>query len=234
MINIVMLIKNRPRLTEQALTTLIANTDVPWNLTVIEDDGNAAPDVWQTSATVKILTEHPNVAYLINARSKGITGQVRNLGVYWSEKYFGRGDWLVLCDNDVAFFPHWANSLSWEIGRGGNEVKLLGGCRHPFHAVNGRIRQRSDGTLIEETDAVAGYLQMMLWNTWDEYGPLDAHAVGTGQSEDYAFCRKIVAAGGKVGYIHPPVCAHCGITNTDGSPAIGAEKIERLPGLIYE
>lgn len=226
--NIVMLIKNRPRLTEQALTTLIANTDVPWNLTVIEDGGAESPDRWQTKKTIEILMGQPNVAYLINSRSKGITGQVRNLGVYWSEKYFGRGDYLVLSDNDVAFFPHWASKMIDAANSGGWPPRVLGGCRHPFHGIN------KTWMLWRETDAVAGYLQMMEWDTWSEFGPLDAHAAGTGQSEDFAMCRKIVEAGHKVGYIHPPVCAHAGLTNTDGNPAIGADQIERVKGLIYE
>lgn len=222
MINCVMLVRDRPKLTRQALHTFTQNTDVEWSLTLIDDASQ--PETRDLLRSFARNTK--NVALLRNETSKGITGQVRNLGVYWSERYFGRGSQLCLCDNDVAFLPKWASRMITALyGR----IWLVGGQRHPYHGVN-----KSDPPM-QLTDAVAGYCQMMDWHAWDAAGPLDAHAPGVCQSEDFVFCRKIVEQhSGYVGYIDPPAVIHTGITRTDGSPAVGAEAMERISGVLYE
>lgn len=251
MMNAVMLVKNRPRLTKQALDSFAENTSGDWNLTIVDDQSNA-----ETRAILRsfALLYRSKVALLRNDTSSGITGQVRNLGVYWSEKFFGRGDWLYLSDNDVAFLPQWDWKLTMVYG--GLEssrtddlfhvgaICVLGGSRHPYHQPNGQlvpsrspysnVIHASLGT-VDCVDAVAGYSQLMRWRVWDRFGPLDAHAPGICQSEDFAFCQRIVKAGGNVGYINPSVVVDCGITTWDGKPAVGAEaKTERIPGIIYE
>jgi hypothetical protein len=52
---------------------------------------------------------------------------------------------------------------------------------------------------------------------------LDAHAKGVGQSEDWAFCQKIIKDGGRVGSVYPRVVFNCGITNSYGQPSPGAD-----------
>jgi GT2 family glycosyltransferase len=237
MINVVMLVRDRPKLTRQALHTFTQNTDDVWTLTLIDDASQ--PETRDLLRSFARNTK--NVALLRNEVSKGIVGQARNLGVYWSDRFFLRGQRLVLADNDIAFNPKWASTMQEMQLR--IPVAVLGGQRHPYHGVNdsqipletnvsGKC-VRSSGC-VEITDAVAGYLQMMPWQAWDEFGPLDAHAPGVCQSEDFAFCQKIVKAGRKVGYIHPPVVIHTGLTRTDGSPAVGAEAMERVAGVYYE
>lgn len=231
MMNIVMLVKNRPMLTAQALTSLAANTDVPWNLTIIDDDSGS-----ETRTLLKSFSwERENVALLRNCKSSGITGQVRNLGVYWSEKYFGRGDWLYLSDNDVFFTSSWSSTII----RLFDQVKsfkfaIIGGQNHPYHkpidaAYHPRLPQ-----LVQEFYALAGTSQLMRWETWDKYGPLNCNAPGVCQSEDSQFCERIRVDGFKIGAIWPHVVIDCSITNSFGKPAIGVEaKTERIPGVIY-
>lgn len=230
MINIVMIVKDRPALTRQALDTLVANTEGQWNLTIVDDDSRGpTADLCRMFACAR-----SNVALLRNEKSQGILGQVRNLGAYWSERYFGRGSGhLLFCDNDVAFGREWDKSLllSSKMCPG---VLILGGCRHPYHGVNGVMGWDAGNRKVELTDAVAGYFHMMRWETWVRYGPYDAHARGLGQSEDYALCRAVVDTGGYVGYVDPPVIAHTGITNTDGKPATGHEAFKRVEGILYE
>jgi glycosyltransferase involved in cell wall biosynthesis len=224
MMNMVMLVKDRPGLTVQALQSLAKNTVGEWNLVVVDDQSK-----YETQLALRLFchARRKQVACLRNENSKGITGQVRNLGVYWAERYWGRGDWLALADNDIAFLPGWDKRMV-ECSAWNGWVKVLGGARHPYHQPN----KIHDGWV--ETDAVAGYLQMMRWETWEQYGPLDAHAPGVCQSEDHAFCRKIVEAGGLVGYIDPAVIMDCGLTNTLGQPAIGADQKPRIGGWLYE
>lgn len=223
-INIVMLAKNRPLLTHQALWSLAKHTDVDYTIVIIDDGSDS-----ETRQMLRMFAgTHRNAALLCNETSKGITGQARNLGVYWTEKYWKRGTHLYLSDNDVCFLDGWASRMVGVLSDGYKDgLRLLGGQRHPYHQPN----RQFEGWV--ETDAVAGYSQLMRWDVWDSWGPLDAHAPGVCQSEDHAFCQRI-REHYRVGYITPPVVVDCGLTTTDGSPAIGREAKVILPGLIYE
>jgi len=206
----------REELLYQLIDTLYRNTPLDqFNITYVMDG----------CRTDKITG--PNLSVLMVDPAVNIIGRLKNLGAYWSEKQFGRGEWLCFIDDDVAFMPWWMEKMQL-IMANSNILRLLGGVRHPYHGVN------YEWANWNETDAVAGYCHFMRWSTWDRFGPYDAHAKGTGQSEDFAICRKIVDAGGKVGYIHPPVMAHCGLTDSSGKPILGAELIDKVEGILYE
>lgn len=227
MTNVCLLVKNRPRLTEQTLLSLYANTPHDqFNLTIVNDGSD--------TKTVTVLASYVarSNCRIISVSSIGIVGFLRNVGASASERYFGRGEWLCFIDNDIAFMPNWLQKMIYTMRySAANQIAnvvVLGGYRHPFHGVN------YESQVWQETDAVAGYMHFMRWETWDKYGPYDQHAKGVCQSEDFAFCQKIIKDGGRVGYIHPPVIANCGITNSEGKPAVGSEQFPRIPGLIYE
>ncbi len=228
MVNIVLETNgSRPRLLEQTLRTLYENTPKDqFNLVMIFDGQEPASPEWMNPIS------YANTSILRLDPPCNVTGRLKNLGAYWSEKQFGRGEWLLFIDDDVAFLPGWLEKMIMVCSSmnafGGS---LLGGCRHPYHGIN--LEHRVGRFGWQQTDAVAGYSMLMRWETFDKYGPFDAHAKGIAQSEDYAFARRIVDDGGKVGYIHPPVLYHTGVTNSSGQPATGAEKIERVPGILY-
>lgn len=236
MTNIVLLVKDRPRLTEQTLRTLYMYTDrAAFNLTVIDD--GSWPETQQILARYRGYSNLEVVTFL---HSVGIVGFLRNVGVWASERFFGRGDYLYLSDNDVAFMPRWLDVMTDRLDFvHGLNVHVLGGYRHPFHG----LREGGEGALttalheeegVDLTDAVAGYSHLMKWSTWDDFGPYDQHAKGVCQSEDFAFCQKIRDYRGYVGYVNPPVIAVCGETNSEGKSAIGSESIPRVIGLTYE
>lgn len=241
MTNICLIARDRPRLTAQTLRTLYANTDpATFNLTVV-NDGSAAP----TSLIIQDYARHSNCQAIHLTHPVGIVGWLKNLAADASAATFGRGEWLYFSDNDVAFFPGWLDAMSQTLAWGEKTTHfILGGYRHPFHGVSmaqstlrgfpGAVNANEHVRIIENTDAVAGYSQLMRWGTWKAYGPFDSHAKGVCQSEDYAICQKIIRDGGKVGYINPPVLANCGITNSEGKPAIGSESFPRIEGLIFE
>ena len=228
MINVVMLVKDRYRLTMQALHSLTKNTSGDFNLTIVDDEGMISPSLLGAKDTTCIRIKF----------SEGITGMARNLGIYWAEKYWGRGDWLYLSDNDVYFTEGWDEKMIQllELTEDLHHLKLLGGSTHPFHGTNGKIIVNPGflSSTILTHDAVSGYSQLMRWGTWDKFGPLDAHAPGIRQSEDWAFCQAIIKDGGLVGSIDPPVVYDCGLTDTFGEPAIGVEQIPRYEGVIQE
>ena len=226
MTNIILITNgSRPRLLEQTLRTLLTNTPKDqYTLTVVFD--GCLNYTLPTGGHISTIAIEPPVH---------IIGRLKNLGAWWSEKNFGRGEWIMFCDDDLAFHKDWLHkTIAPALLLERSVPALLGGCRHPFHGVNSRFEPyKPDPLSVEFTDAVAGYCHFMRWATWDKYGPYDAHAMGIGQSEDYALSRKIVDDGGKVGYIHPPVMAHCGITASNSKPAIGSEQIKRVPGVLY-
>lgn len=236
MTNIVVLVSNRPRLTHQCLQTLYETTDNShFNLTIV-DDGSYP----ETARLLIPFYRKENCQLVTFLKPVQIVGFLRNVGIAASERFFGRGDWLYLSDNDIAFLPDWLEILQDRLTFGEKHgIHLLGGVRHPFH---NRIGGAFATALVEDesiilTDAVAGYSHMMRWSTWDKFGPFDAHAKGVCQSEDYAFCMKIQQINNGKGYVGywngKPILANCGITNSEGKPAIGSESFPRQYGLIY-
>jgi glycosyltransferase involved in cell wall biosynthesis len=225
--NIVALVQNRPRLTKQMLTSLYKFTDQDsFNLTIVDD--GSSEETYQLALDMVSGLGSRKAMLVSFWRSVSILGFLRNIGAQVSEKVFGRGDWLCFLDNDVAVFEGWLARLIEAMPSG---PAVVGGQRHPYHkplpAVPGQ-------PILEAVDAVAGYSMFMSWETWDRFGPFDANAKGIGQSEDWAFSQRVKKGGGIIGYIHPPVLSHTGLTNSDGKPATGHEAFERFPGLIYE
>jgi len=229
-INVVMTVKDRPRLTAQALRSLALNTSSDWNLTLVDDQSQD-----ETRRSLDFFRQFRNkqVAILRNQTSRGIVGQAKNLGVYWAERYWGRGDWLYLSDNDVYFTKGWDTLLTSSLRDPVHkDFLLIGGQNHPFHhPINDTVPPLG----LREYQALAGTSWLMRWVTWDCFGPLESHAQGVCMGEDQAFCQKIRQAGGKVGALDPPVVIDCSLTQTDGKPAIGVEtKTNRVPGVLYE
>ncbi len=243
MTNIVLLVKDRVRLTEQCLRTLYEETPrTEFNLLIMNDGS------WpETGKIIERYTTRENCEAIHLVKSVGIVGWLRNVGVWASERYFGRGDYLCTIDNDIAFLHDWLPKMiqakeQIRVYPGSDNDKrytLLGGYRHPHHGVNNTsfIEGEFQGALnlrVEETDAVAGYMHFMTWAAWDMYGPYDQHAKGVCQSEDWAMCMKVKEQRGHVGYVHPPVIANTGLTNSEGKPAVGHAEFRRYPGLVYE
>jgi len=225
-----MIVRDRDRLTRQSLESLEANTDKDsYNLTIV-DDGSGCVASSFAQARSRLCD---NVTLVQFWKPIGIIGYLKNVGSWTSQRYFGKGDWLYFSDNDVYFTKDWLPRLISSLHY--PWLRCLGGQRHPFHQPNETFSMLgcpSEKTHL--TDAVAGYSQFMTWETWDKYGPFDQHAKGVCQSEDFAFCQKIIKDGGMVGYVDPPVIYHCGLTNSEGKPAIGSEQFERVPGVYYE
>ncbi len=218
MTNIVILTRNRKALYRQCIESLHAHTDPSAYTCVVVDDGSDEP------VQVGPLQ---NVSVLRVARSGHVLSQLKNLGVYWSEQRFGRGDWLYMGDSDTYFMEGWLPKLisAAELAEAFG-YRLFGGQVHPYH------RETDEGYC-----ALDGPSWLMRWSTWDQFGPLDrTTAPGPCKGEDGVFSQKIRDAGFKLGAIRPHVVAHCGITNTEGVPVPGAEHLleRRIAGVFYE
>lgn len=226
-VNIVMLVKDRDRLTNQCLDSLAKNTPLDlYNLTIVDDCSKTPLEDWYAfRGSTERIGWKPMPVTVVRVGSGSITGRARNLGIYWAEKYWGRGDYLYLTDNDVYFTPGWLEKMVSTFEPVNKEYAfVLGGWNHPFLQPNGEVPWEKYGMpKVHTHDAVAGASQLMRWKTWDKYGPLDAHAVGVGQSEDWKFCQDIIKGGGRVGSIYPRVVFNCGVTNSFGQPSPGAD-----------
>lgn len=224
--NIVMLIgPERYRLTRQALETLRQHTDPSsYTLTLVCDTLD-----FRTGSLVAQFLKGDHLATALHVENSGHTlSQLKNIGVAWSEQRFGRGDWLYLSDSDVAFTAGWLEklaNLADFIELCG--YKLWGGQVHPFH------QPRSRGTQLLDTWAehqiLDGPSWLMRWSTWDKYGPFDrTTAPGVCQSEEYPFCQRLLADGGRIDVISPHVVIHTGLTHLDGHDAPGRKEREAM------
>lgn len=228
-----MLCFSRPKLLTQALETLFRNTDSKdFNLTLVLDQ----PEDFRIRKIVEPYFVRSNVTSITIDKSAHVLARAKNLGAYWSEQAFGRGDWLYLSDSDVAFLPDWLGRLTeFQVSSGDWKPTLCGGQVHPFH------KPREDPHPYiphPQYSVLDGPSWFMRWNTWDFVGPLDATcAPGVCQSEEYSFCNRITShSADYIAVIEPHVVIHTGLTNSDGKPAPGyEERLKAMPkGIYYE
>lgn len=227
MTNIVMLVKDRYLLTKQAIDSLYENTPrEDFNLTVVE---NGSYD-FRVVNLILSLQSRSNFTGIRIYNTNNVLSHAKNLGVRWSAFRFKPDirDFLCVVDNDVFFLPGWLHTMQEAYGDT-KSLAIMGGQRHPFHQIN-----KATDTGVDLTDAVAGYCHFMTWNEWNLVGPYDHNtAPGTGQSEDSDICRRAYTQGMEIGYCRKPTVLHCGITTSDGTPALGADRFERMPGVLY-
>jgi len=218
MINAVMLAHNRPRLTEQAITSFLRHTSTSYRLMIVDD--------YSAAETADMLDEyaesHSQTIRVVHSRiAKLGPGLARNIGIKKSEQW-GRGDALYLCDNDCYFLPDWDRELmiTWEKARTEGFMALGGYC-HPFqHPIKTHHYLLRDVT-VNEVEALGLLSWLMDWSTWDALGQFDS-AVKVNGSEDWNYSQRIRRAGGRVGVLEPAVVINCGVTSSDGKPCPGA------------
>lgn len=230
MTNLVLLARDRYRLTEQCLRTLYMHTDESaFNLTIINDGSQS-----ETTRLIEQYTrKHKNCESVHIVEPVAIIGFLKNLGVWCSERVFGRGDWLYLGDADTCFSLHWLDKM---LLHSFGAFDLFGGQAHPFHHPVTKM-DKSEHFAWEHYEMLDGPSWLMPWSTWDKFGPLDMDtAPGVCKGEDFTFCNRITAAGGRIGVISPHVVYHTGIKQTDGKLGPGADLrlAQRVPGVIFE
>ncbi len=224
MVNICMLSCNRYKLLTQALESLYRNTDESeFTLCIADDDSS---DFRTSRVLHQYADDHSNLSLIELTNSNHVLAQMKNIAIGYSRLRFGAGQYLLICDNDCCVLPGGLSRMT-DILRVCPDI-ILGGARHPFHQIN-RANE-----LWDETDAVAGTSQMMRWETWNRFRPLRGNAAGTLQSEDWNLCQRAAVNGYMCGYIREPAILDCGITQTDGSPSIGADVKPRVAGVYYE
>lgn len=223
MLDIVLLVHNRPALTLQCLESLVRNTRSFFTLTIVDDCSDEQTQVLLEGWRWKY--KHITTKLIRNEENMG-TGASRNAGIIASAAKFGHG-LLYLADNDCYFNDLWDLTLlkhfplAYDLG-----FRVLGCYNHPYNGSNEVFRPMVGGYELHTKHAVGLISWAWKWADWEKYGPFDDSAKGVCQSEDYAVCQKIVKDGYKVGAIHPHLVLNCGKTNSFGQLSPGPECIE--------
>lgn len=233
-INIVMLVRDRPKMTRQALESL--GYSKHYKVLVVDDGSDK-----ETESIVQEYVElGPRVASTLRMNeTNGRLGQLRNLGAAASQDKFGKGKYLYFSDNDVYFTRDWVKKLLdvYPLAK----CDVLGGSNHPFNHPNSTYT--TPYGKVHNCNAVAGYSWLLSWKVWERlglkmvtssgqlsHGPFVEDAVGVRKSEDFELCQRIINGGGRVGYVDPPVVIHCGKTDTYGDEVPGANLMKpRIP-----
>lgn len=224
----------RIRLLQQALRSYEQTTPVQGHSLIVVVDNEKVNDA-VCACMRSSLGEHRLEDHVLNTASAGQLGALRNTAAHIAQLVY-RSDYLHFVDDDVYFREGWFDQLyrtlvqSWQIA-------IVGGDRHPYHKPNALMK----GTAFETTDAVAGYSMFMSTTTYSRLGGFPYEGKGIGASEDWAICQKARRSGMVVGYSTARPVLHCGLTNSNGQPATGADQIlankptdEDVKGVIYE
>lgn len=238
-VNFTMQVRNRPRLTMQALNSLLAavGDHDDMNVTIL-DDRSDEETTELLKQWIQIWPAHTH--YIRNEIPMG-TGPLRNLVIAEAENFWGRGDYLYLSDNDVFFHPGWLGRLiqayekAWTDG-----YRVVGAYNHPYHQPVSTFPVTKGSYVlcnVNQVNALATQSMLMRWEVWDKYGPFCQTPVDkVCQSEDVDFTNKIVADGFKLGVVSPALVVSTGITNTFGEKIPGWElvKAQAPEGVIVE
>lgn len=234
MVNVCIIVRDRPVLTEQTLRSL-RNTQVEGTVMIL-DDGSLDPTM--EICLAYNLIPHPTLRFALtrNAKPTGSAGTARNQCIRKSQAYFGRGDLLYTGDNDCFFERGWLERMIgfWESAKA-CDYAIIGGCQHPYHHPvdpnhPGEICG-PEGYWIIENLALPSQSWLMEWSTWDRFGHL-AENQGVRQSEDWEFTQKVRAAGMKVGHVKPFVVLPTSRTDTFGVDIPGADRVENYQGVV--
>ena len=223
MTSIVMVCRNRLKLTEQAINSLRRNTRVAdYNLCLVDDYSTD----FRVSKLLRQAADNNSTTLIRIEKSASVVARAKNIGVEWSRQTFGEGDWLYISDSDVYFKEDWLTKLTeYAAYMEPKGYRLWGGQIHPFH------------DQVEGPSVLDGPSWLMRWKIWDLYGPFDRlTAPGTCQSEEYPFCTALIEDDYKIEVINPHVVIHTGLTNTQGDKAPGYEERKALmePEVLYE
>lgn len=223
-----MMVRDRPRLTKQALKSLHASRYEDARVTILDDRSLDETQTWLLN-----WGDACGADLLRNDRLMG-TGELRNLVIGSVRE---QGEFLYLSDNDVFFKQGWLETLirCYEFAEK-EGFRVLGAYNHPFHHPTS-TRYTQDAYAINEVNALALQSMLMRWETWDKYGPFCETPVDkVCQSEDVDFTNRLKADGGRIGVVSPALIVSTGITNTFGEHIPGWElvKAQCPEGVICE
>jgi len=204
---IILITRNRQKLTEQAINTLVKNTSKELYDLIVVDDGS------------------DKVNYLYNYKDQGIISDLvftsfgspskcRNIGAEIARK---KGyEYLYHTDNDMYFLPEWLEECHRAYNQSG--LVIVGAYCHPFMQKNS---DSEDYIGVNTVDAVSGNSWFISTKDYFSYGLHETDGIMA--SEDWEMCQRIRKDGNFVVRLTPHKVLHCGVTNSRGEASVGAD-----------
>ena len=228
---IIIVTKNRDRLFNQTMQSLLKNTDKSLYDLIVVDDGS------DNTSLIRSYYSRGDISDLI-LTNFGSPSKCRNLGAELARKKGYK--YLYHSDNDMYFLPGWLEECH-RIKEEYLEFIIIGAYCHPFLQKNtDKINEKDLGW--QTVDAVSGNSWFISTEDYFNYGLHEND--GIMNSEDWEMCQRIRKDGYFVVRLTPHKVLHCGVTNSRGEASVGADlminelseaKIKHnLKNLIYE
>jgi GT2 family glycosyltransferase len=223
-VSIIMPVRNRLELTKQSIESLLDTVDSDDFELIVIDDASDDPEFisYLESLSSPFLR-------LIRMPAQTHHGACCNAGAAVANA----STYLYFTDNDIYFTQGWLDKLI-EHAQTFPEFGVLGADLHPLHPVL-ELHEQGDLSVAESWTQV-GYSMLMTVENFKRFGPFNHDPLTVYGQDDVALCNKVIQAGLHVGAVTPRLIYHCGITKTNGEPAIGAEEFiaqEHPEGVLY-
>lgn len=207
---VVILTKNRYKLFSQTISSLHKNTPRELFDVMVIDDGSE-PDC---IGFLEGLKAGGSIDYLILAKT-GSLGFNKNIGAEYA-RFLGY-KYVYQSDNDMYFLPGWLEKCKEIIKRFERTTIIIGAYCHPF------LQPNLDACYEEckTVDAINGNSMFIRTEDWIKYKMLETQGIMA--SEDWEMSQRIRKDGGLCVKFTENLVLHCGITNSKGEPATGAD-----------
>lgn len=226
---IIIVTKNRDRLFNQTMQSLLKNTDKELYDLIVVDDGS------DNTSLIRSYHSRGDISDLVLTNFSS-PSKCRNLGAEIARKKGYK--YLYHSDNDMYFLLGWLEECK-KMKESHPECIIIGAYCHPFLQKNNDLI--GDNT-YQSVDAVSGNSWFISTEDYFKYGLHEND--GIMNSEDWEMCQRIRQDGNFVVRLTPHKVLHCGITNSRGEASVGADlminelseaKIKyNLKNLIYE
>lgn len=207
---VVILTKNRYKLFSQTITSLHKNTPRELFDVMVIDDGSEIEHI----AYIYGLKSGEMVDHLI-ATKTGSLGFNKNIGAEFA-RFLGY-EYVYQSDDDMYFLPGWLEKCLNAIDAPKELITVIGAYCHPFLQPNNDLKLNTLNTV----DAINGNSMFMRTKDWAKYKMQETNGIMA--SEDWEMCQRIRKAGGLCVKFTENLVLHCGITNSCGEPATGAD-----------
>jgi len=223
-IAIILITKNRTKLLEQTIDSLVKSTPKDLYDLIVVDDGSDNIEHLKTYLLNDIISD-------LVITNFGSPSKCRNIGAEIARKKGYK--FLYHTDNDMYFLPGWLEECHKNYNLNDNHIYfvpknsktdrivIIGAYCHPFLQNNSDKAFSLDEIMVETVDAVSGNSWFISTEDYFSYGLHETDGIMA--SEDWEMCQRIRKDGHLVVRLVPHLVLHCGVTNSRGEASVGAD-----------
>jgi len=205
---IILITKNRKKLFDQTINSLISNTHKDlYDLIVVDDGSSYLEDL--------IMLKKSGIISDLILTNFGSVGIARNLGVEIAKRKGYK--YIYHTDNDMYFLSGWLEKCV-RIKESYKEIAIVGPYCHPFMQKNADKEYTDE---IETVDAVSGNSWFMTLDDFCLFGLKETKGIMA--SEDWEMCQRLREAKRTCVRLTPHLVLHCGVTNSNEELSTGAD-----------